>query len=110
MSDFIRRDDVINALKDVIINLLDDSPYCYDYWSYIKEIINGIPAVTPKQKTGKWIRNNTYHGDNTSGYVDPDWRCSECGKNAPVNEWFMYDLTAFCPNCGAKMEFDHDTN
>lgn len=56
-----------------------------------------------ERKTGKWERHNTYHGDDTSGFVDPDWRCSECGKNALVNEYMMYDLTEFCPNCGAKM-------
>ena len=56
-----------------------------------------------QQRTGKWIRHNTYHGDNTSGYVDPDWRCSKCGKSAMVNEWMLCDLSNFCPNCGAKM-------
>lgn len=52
----------------------------------------------------EWKRHNTYHGDDTSGYVDPDWRCSVCGKPALVNAWMMYDLTDFCPNCGAKMQ------
>ena len=67
------------------------------------DVLMNLPSVTPKRKVGKWERHNTYHGDNTSGFVDPDWRCSECGKNALVNEWMMYDLTEFCPNCGADM-------
>jgi hypothetical protein len=54
-------------------------------------------------KHGHWERHNTYHGDDTSGSIDPDWRCSECGRQANVNEWFMYVLTDFCPNCGADM-------
>ena len=62
-----------------------------------------LPSAQPERKKGKWIRHNTYHGDDTSGYVDPDWRCSECGKQAMVNEWMMYDLSDFCPNCGADM-------
>ena len=66
-------------------------------------IIKRLPPVTPKQRTGKWIRHNTYHGDDTSGYVAPDWRCSKCGKSAMVNAWMLYDLSDFCPNCGAKM-------
>ena len=51
-----------------------------------------------KIKTGKWERHNTYHGDDVSGFIDPDWRCSECGE-----QMFLYDLTNFCPNCGADM-------
>ena len=60
-------------------------------------------ADVTERKTGKWERHNTYHGDDVSGFVDPDWRCSECGRQASVNAWFMYDLTDFCPNCGARM-------
>lgn len=62
-----------------------------------------VPDAQPERKTGKWERHNTYVGDDTSGRVDPDWRCSECGQQALVNEWFMYDLTNYCPNCGADM-------
>ena len=65
--------------------------------------VNALPSVQPERKKGQWERHNTYHGDDTSGYIDPDWRCSECGRRANVNEWFMYDLTDFCPNCGADM-------
>ena len=68
----------------------------------IEKIIETV-SECEEPRTGKWIRHNTYHGDNTSGYVDPDWRCSECGEQALVNEFCMYDLTDFCPNCGTDM-------
>ena len=61
------------------------------------------PTIEPERKMGHWERHNTYHGDDVSGFIDPDWRCSECGGQANVNERFMYDLTDFCPNCGADM-------
>ncbi len=64
--------------------------------------IDAMPTIE-ERKTGKWERHNTYHGDDVSGFVDPDWRCSECGGQANVNAWCMYDLTDFCPNCGARM-------
>lgn len=67
-----------------------------------------LPSAQPERETGKWERHNTYHGDDTSGSVDPDWRCSECGGRANINEWFMYDLTDFCPNCGADMRGEKD--
>ena len=62
-----------------------------------------LPSVQPERKKGHWKRHNTYYGDDVSGSIDPDWRCSECGGQANVNEWFMYDLTDFCPHCGAAM-------
>lgn len=67
-----------------------------------------IPSVQPERKMGHWKRYNTYHGDDTSGFLDPDWRCSECGGQANINNWFMYDLTDFCPNCGAEMRGGQD--
>ena len=73
-------------------------PYT-DTWKAVKQ----MTPVTPKQKKGKWKRHNTYHGDDISSFVDPDWRCSECGRQANVNAWCLYDLTNFCPNCGADM-------
>lgn len=71
--------------------------------SVLAQLIDEQPTIQPERKKGKWKRHNTYRGDDTSGYVDPDWRCSECGKRANINECFMYDLTDFCPNCGADM-------
>jgi len=62
-----------------------------------------LPSAQQEQKKGKWERHNTYYGDDTSGFIDPDWGCSECGKQANLNERSMYDLTDFCPNCGADM-------
>ena len=70
---------------------------------YFGTVESEVCGEVPKRKRGKWIRHNTYHGDDTSGFVDPDWRCSECGKQATVNEWMLYYLSDFCPNCGADM-------
>ena len=63
----------------------------------------GLLSAQLERKRGQWVRHNTYHGDDTTGYIDSDWRCSECGGQANVNEWFLYDLTDYCPNCGADM-------
>ena len=52
---------------------------------------------------GHWVKSSEYRGDDTSSYIDNHWKCSECGKEAIVNEWYMYDLTDYCPHCGAKM-------
>ena len=58
----------------------------------------------------RWIKNPKYHGDDTIGWVDPNWCCSSCGGKAPVIRWLgLYDLVDVCPNCGEEMEYDDGT-
>lgn len=92
-----------------------NSPITEEQWDMIEDVDfdhtdsitfytkHGKEVEFVKRKTGKWERHNTYHGDDVSGFVDPDWRCSECDRQANVNAWCMYDLTDFCPHCGARM-------
>lgn len=61
--------------------------------------IEALPSVNPQQKTGYWIKHNTGH----SIYYD----CSLCGCVAPCTEFadsFIWKLSAYCPDCGAKMK------
>jgi rRNA maturation protein Nop10 len=54
---------------------------------------------------GKWIRTaEEYIGDDISGFYDYHWACSECGKEAIINNWNIYELSDYCPHCGAKMK------
>ena len=60
----------------------------------IVEDIKTLPSVTPKEKTGKWIK---------TGLIDKV-ACSNCKSQ-------LWDITRdevlkykYCPNCGAKME------
>ena len=50
-----------------------------------------LPPVTPKQRTGKWIRQ----GNDYTDYYE----CENCGIAIGLD-----DIKNFCPNCGAKME------
>lgn len=64
-----------------------------------EEYINALPPITPKQKTGHWIEHDTGHNI----YYD----CSLCGCLAPCTETadsFIWKLSKYCPDCGAKME------
>ena len=59
---------------------------------HARRIIEDMPSVTPKPKTGKWI-----DVDSLDGAL---WHeCSECGET----EFYS---TNYCPNCGAKMEVE----
>jgi len=73
--------------------------------SAVLKILDICPAVEVESvRHGYWVKSSEYKGDDTSGYIDNRWTCSECGEEAIVNEWFMYDLTDYCPHCGAKMD------
>lgn len=76
---------------------------CWIRYKMFERILNSMPSVQPERKTGHWERHVTRHGDDISGFVVHEWICSECGGQANVNAWRMYDLTDFCPNCGADM-------
>ena len=53
------------------------------------------PSVTPQQRTGRWIEKEE------EGEAEPFiiWECNECHR-------YQRKQTAFCPNCGAKMEVE----
>lgn len=87
MSDLIRRDEVIEALK-----LLTDEGDLYDEGynlglnTAILEVKKRIPTAEPK--VGKWKLNKR----DVAG--EGFFICSCCGYDA-------YDATDYCPNCGS---------
>ncbi len=74
-------------------------------WYFAKKCINAVEdaPIIEEQKTGKWIKKSEYVGDDISCTVVPHWSCSICGKEAIINDWYIYELSNFCPHCGAKM-------
>lgn len=60
----------------------------------IQKIIETVSECEePDRKTGKWING----------------KCNRCGEHAPF--WAMastYHCSNFCPNCGCKMEVEHE--
>ena len=61
--------------------------------------VEQLPSVTPKEKTGYW-KPIEYDGY-ADGYPVWDvWECSKCGLEHNGDK---ESLTAFCPDCGAKM-------
>ena len=91
----ISRQAAIDAVIDCMTDKKNGEP--------LTDMLKHLPSAQPERKKGKWEPHNTYHGDDTSGFVDTDWRCSECGKQATVDQWMLYELSNFCPNCGADM-------
>ena len=56
----------------------------------LKEIVRDLPPVTPKQRTGHWIKSPN----------DCFATCSECGLHGDKGIFKHY---RWCPICGAKM-------
>ena len=68
-----------------------DMRYSSDFYWETKGIIDKLPSVYPKQKTGHWIDKDV------RGSIES--YCSVCGDS--VDTIYHYN---YCPNCGAKME------
>ena len=62
-----------------------------------------------KKIKGYWYKDPVYHGDNVSGFIDPNWRCSNCNHQAPIDlYWGIYDLTDICPYCYSEMIYNNE--
>jgi hypothetical protein len=90
-------DDAIS--REAALNSLIDNTHLdgYDLTEALDAIENKekLPPVTPKQKTGRWVKN--------------DWTpiCSCCGKYKYEDiDGSIYDdvwFPNYCPNCGCRM-------
>lgn len=73
-----------------------------------EQIIDVQPTIEERQ-TGKWVS-----GDRMAGYPRIPYKtwcvyCSYCGNETPsLLGSDEYDFTAYCPNCGARMEVDDE--
>lgn len=125
MSDYIKREDALNASKVVYIEFLetDEEGYIEGDADYIpvvfKKDIEKLPAADvverananeaefwkdqyicasedQEQKHGKWLDVTTLDNEFIC------WVCSECRHGAD----FVYEPYNFCPQCGARMDVD----
>lgn len=91
MSDYIKREDVIEKIKERINN-----PAII---GWLIDIISSFPAADVAEvRHGKWI---TPHWCNSTSCAN----CSECGFEAQHGEYQgVQDYYKLCPSCGAKMD------
>lgn len=112
-EDCVSRD----AVLDIINNTEEETEYAYEdtctgtieiatHWvnkDTIKQELRCLPTVTPKPKTGKWIKLQ-HNSDGTSRYM-----CSECGDTMQLSRHTFATFRS-CPKCYAKMEGVQDAN
>ena len=69
-------------------------------WKYEDRArIENAPTIEPEVRHGRWIPTE-YDSYADGEPVWDKWECSECGHEHKGEE---DTLTAFCPDCGAKM-------
>lgn len=87
MSDFISRQDAIEALES------NKSDWNNDYNRPIdKDIqaLKALPSAEADRPIGEWELDDLI-----------GWKCTNCGKHIVLN---INEHGKFCPNCGAKMK------
>lgn len=104
MSDLISRSELLKAMdkrykekKDIVPDNLAEGFMQME--NLIKEQ-PGIYAMTFTQNVakGEWLYN--------IGSLDStrQYKCSKCGKPPILSSNWRFQLTNYCPNCGAKMD------
>ena len=90
MDDLISRQAAIDAIERAVTKEVAR-------WS-----IEDLPSAQPERKTGRWLRTEAY---------PHRIYCSSCFVTFIRNDEFLNlnDIPhGFCPNCGAKMEVEHE--
>lgn len=92
-GDAISRQAVLDLIEHYNSDGLGSVFYGYEQGVKFAGAVNKLPSVSPKQRTGQWIKQN--YGWN--------WQCSECGFVTPPS---AKEIFTFCPKCGEKKEVD----
>lgn len=80
--------------KAAICCFFDENGYWYDPLK-VRNNIRELPPVTPKPKTGHWIKSRDCYGNH-------HFTCSECGNDIATQ--YADNLNdKYCSECGAKM-------
>ena len=93
-DDLISREDTKQAIRHKFKTLAERCE--------INEVLNNMPSVQPKQKTGRWIYTNTIGGMRYYGCTICTNQEKDCIADENEIQWYNY-----CPNCGAKMESEN---
>ena len=98
-NDTISRQAALRELHLLAIEALRKQRYDYNALITIcSNKLRDLPAIQPKQKTGRWI-------EQTDTQNDVYYVCSNCKEAFTLIEGTPTDnLYNYCPNCGAKIK------
>ena len=124
MSDLIRRKDVLEALRENLIEMGgDDFSEMGVHSDDIEAIVKNIPNaettgalddaiqeyikdgyILAEPKVGKWEECKVVDIEDTTITEVQSAFCPICRKYHTTPYMYYFDYFAYCPNCGAKME------
>ena len=129
LDDAINRRASIDALKKHFSDDDGIDTECGAYWHHadVIEVLQGLPPVTPKPDNkyrkqakrwkNKWLRlksqkSKTGHWKaiERKPLETPRFECSECHTQEFVETCMYKPIWNYCPNCGAKMESEVQTD
>lgn len=95
MSDYIKREDAKDALREKVF-----SDYSNEFYGAMQVLDELLSADVVEAKHGKWEHN--------PNGIDRDfiwWKCSECGHVIySETEQDRKEFHAYCGRCGARMD------
>lgn len=94
--------------EELIADLLDARKDETDTIPKLVRFIKAQPTVEPKR--GRWIVVEEELND-CDGHRTFYWReCDSCGARPPKNQWGHEWHSKYCPNCGARMEIEDESD
>ena len=101
-DDCISRQAVDELSKELVHTTRDKADFLCNFWERLQK----LPPVTPKEKTGKWIK----YGTPRCG--EQHYQCTNCGWYINFGQWGDVYTKQFkyCPNCSADMRGDTNEN
>lgn len=85
------RHNIERAIGDAICEILDE----------VESGVKQLPPIQPKR--GRWIKLDMHRGM-------ADHKCTACKQECYVPTCMGEPMYAYCPNCGAKMEVNNESN
>lgn len=100
MTDYISREEAIDAIKSLESSMPPKDNYTKGYDAALGRALIAVRAVPPfadvqPVRRGKWL-----HFNNDSNFIF----CSECKHEAYWDTDYGQQLFDYCPYCGARMD------
>ena len=100
-TDCISRQAAIDALRGYLVGKRCPDDGTLTCRLIENEVINKLPPIQPKR--GRWIKLDMHRGM-------ADHKCTACKQECYVPTCMGEPMYAYCPNCGAKMEVNNESN
>lgn len=83
--------------REAAIDAIWDGTNMDIYTREVKETIESLPSVQPKQRTGRWVLRDDINGQ---------YQCEECGMFTGLDRFDVkevgFELPKYCSNCGRR--------